>query len=369
MNKFYALFLFLFLGSPLAFGQIGGQATNDFMQIPNSARIAAMGGNYVTSRDGDLGAAAENPSFLDSSVDKHLVLTYIPYLAGIQYGFASYAQTFEKIGTFDASIKYLDYGSFTTADAGGNITGTTSASEYMLNIGYGRPLVDSSLSVGGNLKMIYSHMDQYNSAGVAIDVGASYVSRNRRFFAGLVIQNVGTQLKDYTSGNSESLPFDIQGGIAERLLHAPFRFNLGFQHLQTWDLTYVDPVDTQTVNPLTGQVVTKSAFLGFADKIMRHLIPGVEILFGKNFSLRFAYNYERRQELKVDARTGLAGFSGGFGLKIYKFQLSYALACYHLGGTTNTLTIGFSVDDFMSRKTEAATIAPEATPADTKLNH
>ena len=357
------ILLFLWLGISPAFSQIGGSSTYDFLDIPTSARASAMGGNYVTTRDGDLGVAANNPSFLDSSVDRHLILTYVPYFAGIQYGYASYAQYFKKIGTFDASIKYVDYGTFTQADNAGNITGTFSAADYLLNIGYGRPIKDSTFSIGGNFKMVYSHLAQYTSMGVAIDAGASYVSRNHRFFAGLLIQNVGTQIKDYTTGNAEALPFDIQGGIAEKLLHAPFRFNLTFQHLQTWDLTYVDPVDSQSVNPLTGQAVTKSAFLGFADKLMRHLIPGVEVLIGKNFSLRFAYNYERRQELKLAGKTGLIGFSGGFGIKIYKFQISYALASYHLGGTSNTFTIGFNLDDFVPHKAATNDLPGISTPA------
>lgn len=367
-RQLYALLFFLAIGLPSAFGQIGGSGTYDFLDIPVSARASAMGGNYVIVRDGDLGIAANNPSFLDSSVDRHIILTYVPYFAGIQYGYASYAQTFKKIGTFDAGIKYIDYGTFTQADAGGNITGTFSASEYLLNIGYGRPLLDSLISGGANLKMVYSHLAQYNSVGVAIDAGASYISRNRRFYAGFLIQNVGTQLKDYTTGNSEALPFDIDAGIAEKLLHAPFRFDLTFQHLQTWDLTYVDPVDSQTVNPLTGQAITRSKLAAFGDKILRHLIPGVEILLGKNFAIRIAYNYERRQELKVDAKTGIAGFSAGFGIKIYKFQLSYALASYHLGGTTNTFTIGFNIDDFVPHKPETTDL-PEIAPSSLSPQH
>jgi len=353
------LFLFLVIGVP-AFCQIGGTATYDFLQLPASARTSAMGGNYVTARDGDLATAINNPSFLDSSVDRHLILTYVPYFADIQYGFASYAQTIKNIGTFDAGIKYINYGTFTQADFAGNITGSFGAQEYLFNIGYGRPVLDSLISLGANLKLVYSSLAQYSSYGAAVDLASSYVSRNHRFFAGLVIQNVGTQVKDYTQSDGEALPFDVDLGIAEKLLHAPFRFNLTFQHLQTWDLTYLDPVDTETVNPLTGQVIKHSKIAAFADKVMRHIIPGVELLLGKNFSVRIAYNYERRKELELTSRTGIVGFSGGFGIKIYKFQLSYGLASYQLGGTASSFTIGFNLNDFVPHKANDMVIPPEA---------
>jgi len=353
------LFLLGFImGSPAAYCQIGGTGTYDFMELPVSAHAAAMGGSYITAREPDLGVAANNPSFLDSNLDRQLILTYVPYFAGIQYGYAAYAQTFRNIGTFDAGVKYIDYGTFTQADFAGNITGTFTAGEYLLNIGYGRPVLDSTLSAGANLKIIYSHLAQYYSIGVATDLAGSYISPGHRFYAGLLIQNIGSQIKEYTPGDAEPLPFDIQAGIAAKLLHAPFRFNLTMQHLQKWDITYIDPADTATVNALTGQSEKKSKLADFADKLMRHLIPGVEVLIGKNFALRFAYNYERRQELKLDSRHGIVGLSGGFALKIYKFHISYALAGYHLAGASNTFTIGFNLGDFIPQK--AGSVQPSA---------
>jgi hypothetical protein len=186
---------------------------------------------------------------------------------------------------------------------------------------------------------------------MAIDLAGSYISPNKRFYMGMVIQNMGTQIEDYVVGNPEPLPFDIQFGLSEKLAHAPFRFGVTLDHLQKFDLTYIDPTDTQTVNPLTGQAVVKNNLGGFADKLMRHVIPNLEVVLGKNFMLRFAYNYEMRKELELSGRQGLVGFSGGFGIKIYKFQLSYAMSGYNLGGVISTFTMGLSLDDFYTRKT------------------
>ncbi|NJK85180.1 MAG: hypothetical protein HC906_03680 [Bacteroidales bacterium] len=68
---------------------------------------------------------------------------------------------------------------------------------------------------------------------------------------------------------------------------------------------------------------------------MRHIILGTEFSLSKNLVLRFGYNYRRRQEMKVDARTGTVGFSWGLGLRISKFHLSYARSAWHLAGSPN----------------------------------
>jgi len=351
------LFFSLFLGSQ-AFSQIGGTSSYNFMDVPTSARASALGGNQSIIRDGDLSTVTSNPSFLDSSVNQHMALTFVPYYAGISFGYVSYAHNFEGIGTFDAGIKYMNYGTFTQADVAGNITGSFTSGDCLFNIGYGRALKDSDFTIGANLKVVSSYMDQYYSWGVALDVGASYVSRNHLLYAGLVVQNIGMMVHYYTPGNAEVMRYDIQGGLAGRLKHAPFRFSLGLQHLQRWDLTYIDPTDTQTVNPLTGQAITHDAVLGFFDNLMRHIVPGVEVLIGDNFSLRVGFNYEVRQELSLTALPGVVGLSAGFGINIYKFQLNYAWSDYNLVGGINTFTLGFNLNDFIPHKRPTPYIAP-----------
>lgn len=353
ISKLLIPFLFVALFYFPVRGQIGGSSTNMFLQLPVSARAAALGGYAISSNDGDLGEAAANPSFLDSSISGQLLLTYIPYYTGINYSYASYAQTIGNIGTFDASIKYIDYGTFTQADQAGNIIGSFGASEMLVNLGYGRAILDSSFSIGANLKFASSRLMQWVSNAAAVDLGGSYVSPNHRIFAGLVIQNIGGQIADYTPGNPEPLPFDVDGGIAIKLKHAPFRFNLTFQHLQQWDLTYLDPTDTATINPLTGALINQTSAAGtFADKLMRHIVPGVEVLAGKNFWLSFAYNYELRKELELTGVPGLVGFSAGFGMRIYTFQLSYSICEENLSGPINTFTVCMNLINFKPHKLE-----------------
>ncbi|HTA81435.1 MAG TPA: type IX secretion system protein PorQ [Bacteroidia bacterium] len=355
--RYFTLFILFVSSATGVFAQIGGTSTYDFLELPVSARAAALGGNFVSVRDGDLSLAATNPAFLDSTLNNHAIVGYIPFFDGIDYDYFSISHTIKgfgflgQSGTFDAGVKYINYGTFTQADFAGNITGQFTAAEYMYNVGYGQPIKDSTIDVGANLKVINSHEAQYTSWGMALDLAGSYISPNRRFFLGMVVQNVGTQFKEYTAGDAEPLPFNVQLGFSIKLAHAPFRIGVTADHLQVWDLTYLDPTDTQTVNQLTGQAVTQSWLASFADKAMRHLTPNLEVVLSKNFMLRFAYNYEMRKELELEGRQGLVGFSGGFGIKIYKFHLNYALTSYYLGAGTSTFSMGLNLDEFYTRKT------------------
>ena len=170
-------------------------------------------------------------------MDKSLAINYVNYFAGINYGMTMYSRSFPAIGNFAAGLTYLNYGSFKETDESGNITGTFTAAEYALSLIYSRN-IDSLFTIGANLKPVLSHLEKYTSFGIALDVGASYHSRNKLFSAGLVIKNAGFQITSYAGEAREKLPFEIQAGVSQRLAHAPFRFSLTLRHLEKFDLTY-----------------------------------------------------------------------------------------------------------------------------------
>lgn len=327
--------------------QTGGNNTYEFLNLSNSARTVALGGNIISIKDNDLNLSYQNPSLLDSTMHNSLSLSYINYFADIQYGYAAYSRTYKKIGSFSAGIQYADYGSFTSANVTGEIIGQFRASEYAFNLSYARPL-DSMFSVGGALKTIYSQLEHYTSYGNALDLGAIYNNRKLFFSTALVIKNLGVQWKAYDIVH-EPLPFEIQLGVSKRISHAPFRINLTLIHLEKWDLTYVDP-SISTVDPITGASIEKSKFNKFGNKLARHFVFGGEVLISKNFHIRLGYNHQRRQELKLDSHPGIAGFSLGFGLKVLKFHISYGYARYHMAGGPNHFTIGTNFSEFYSKK-------------------
>ena len=348
------LYLFLLISilflSVSSFAQIGGNSVYKFLNLTSSARTAAMGGNFLAVKDGDLTQALFNPSIIDTKMDNNLALSFVDYYTDVNYGFASYAKSFNDIGTYVATVQYLNYGEFTYADETGQTYGTFTANELALNVGWGRSL-DSLFSIGANFKFIYSGLEDYQSYGLAVDVAGSYHNPKNNFTMSLIVRNIGAQLKPYRSGNTEPLPFEINFGLSQRLKHLPFRYSVLLTNLHKWDLTYNDPNDPDNrVDPITGEVEEKNSFSDFADKAMRHVVVGGEFIPSKHFLIRFGYNYQRRQELGVYNKMSTVGFSWGIGLRISKFQIDYSRATYHLSGSPNYITIRTNLSDFSKKR-------------------
>ena len=343
-----ASLLFLLLAATYsAEAQIGGNNSYEFLNLTNPARTAALGSsNFLAIKDNDIALTLANPSLITTEVNNHLAFSFTDSYTDISYGFAMFGKDFGKVGSFVGSMQFANHGKFTYADVSGITAGEFNAGEYAFNIGWGRKL-DSVFSIGANFKTIYSSLETYSSFGLAVDVAGSYQNKSG-FTMSLAARNIGRQLTVYTSGNPEPLPFEMQFGMSKRLKHLPFRYSVVLSHLEKWDLTYTDPNDNR-VDPLTGEQLDGSSNGGFLDRVMRHVILGGEFLPAKFLSLRFGYNYQRRQELKLTTRPATVGFSWGIGLKISKFNFSYARATYHLAGSPNYITLTANLSDFHKR--------------------
>ncbi len=336
------LFLFLFLFQiTFSFAQKGGQQAFSFLNLPNSARVAALGYNFAAIDDNDLSLGLNNPSLLNSEMHNDISLNFVDNYADISYGFVSYSRTFEKYGSFAATVQYIDYGKFVRTDETGQTNGEFTSNEFAPVIGWGRRL-DSSFSIGANLKAVYSNFETFSSFGLAVDVAGSYHVDHKGLVMSLLARNIGTQLTEFTPGNKEPLPFEIQYGLSKKLQHLPFRYSILLTNLQKWDLTYVDPAD-DNIDPFTGELKKKSEAAEFADKAMRHVVIGGEFIPTRNFSIRFGYNYQRRQEMKLESKRSTVGFSWGFGFRVSKFNLNYARSAYHISGSPNVFSLGISL--------------------------
>ncbi|MEA3505063.1 MAG: type IX secretion system protein PorQ [Bacteroidota bacterium] len=347
MNRFTRLLIltvFTALFSFNAIAQIGGDGTYSFLNLSNSARASALGGNFVAIDDNDITLSVTNPSIISPEMDNRIALSFVDYYADINYGFASYSKTFSKYGSFVASVQFINYGEFIYTNNLGEEEGTFTANENAIMIGWGRAL-DSTFSIGANVKFISSFMESYSSYGIAVDIAGTYNNPDRQLTASLVFRNIGRQIKNYNPGVNESLPFEIQFGVSKRLKHLPFRYSLLLTNLQTFDLTYIDPNDVANQpDPFTGEVPDNTD--NFGKKVLRHVVIGGEFIPTKNFSVRLGYNYRRRQEMKVDSKMGTVGFSWGVGFRISKFQFNYSRAAYHLVGSPNYITITTNLNSF-----------------------
>ena len=334
-------FTLLLIGYPfcLLFSQIGGNGTYRFLDLTNSAKVAALGGTQIAFIDNDLDLTFYNPSLLSDSMRNQLSINYVSYIAGIGVGYASFAPNIKGKNAFAVGIHYVNYGSFDGASETGQLTGTFSAAEYAINLFYSRALT-SQIRTGINLKPIFSSFESYNSFGLAADLGITYISKDSLSATSLVVKNIGSQITTYyKNGDHENLPGDIQLGFSKRLAHAPVRFFVTANHLNKWNLSYLNRPDEE---PLTNE---KSE--NFTSLLMRHFVLGADIVPEQHVTLRFGYNYQRQKELAVDSRPGLVGFSAGVGVKLAKFSLNYGIASYHLAATANYFSLAVNLSQFI----------------------
>ncbi|MCD4679491.1 MAG: hypothetical protein K8S00_03795 [Bacteroidales bacterium] len=116
------------------YSQIGGDNTYEFLNLTNSARIAAMGGNILAIKDNDINLSLANPSLITKNMHNNLSLSFVDYYTDVNYGFALYSRSFKELGNFTAAMQFIDYGQFTYADESGEQYGAIGVSEYAFYI-------------------------------------------------------------------------------------------------------------------------------------------------------------------------------------------------------------------------------------------
>jgi hypothetical protein len=343
-----------------AFAQTGGNSAYKFLNLHPSARVAALGGNLNCVYDNDVNLALQNPALLNKSMNKQVAFNISDYLADITTGYVAAAKHYDSIGTFSASLLYVNYGSFIAADNAGNITGTFKAGDYAFIMGYGNTY-KSRFSYGASLKFIYSSLAEFNSVGIAADIGGTYFNASKLVTASLVIRNIGTQITTY-AGTREPLPFGIEAGVSLKPEHAPLRFSLVAHNLQKFDLSHINPHAREKIISLETQEEIPQK-VTFGTKVLQHCIIGTEFLISKSVNIRLGYNSLRRSEMALSTRSnnnkqGMVGFSFGMGVRINRFHLSYGRSSYHLANAINQFSVVTNLGDFRKKHKKGGSITP-----------
>lgn len=328
----------------------GGRNTYDFLSLSYSARVTALGGNLITVKDNDLSLALQNPAALNAEMHNSATIQQSIYFAGISYGYAGYAHHIKKVPlTVHGGIQYVNYGKFKRTSSNGDLVGDFRASDFAIGGGVSYQATDR-LSFGTNQKVVLSYLEGYNSVGWSSDWAGLYQDTSKGLTFSLVLRNLGTQFTTYDrDGNRQRLPFDAQFGASLRLKHAPFRLSIIGHHLHKWNIRYDDPALAESSILGTPTIAPTKATAGeVVDNIFRHLIFNIELLLGKKdvFRLRVGYDRLRQGEMAVSGLRTLAGFSAGFGIKVYKFNIDYGLSSYHIGGTVHHFGISTRLSSF-----------------------
>ena len=309
--------------------QIGGQYIYNFLNLNNSSRVAGLGGGLIAAYDDDPALILNNPSLIGERHHTSLEVNAVDYFSNASYGSVLYSHTFKKVGSFAFGMQMVNYGKFTATDECGIEQGYFHAGDYAATVAWGRQL-DSSFSIGADLKLIYSAYETYQSFGLAVDVAGSYVNHKKRLALSIMARNIGTPIVNYVPGQFEKLPFDLQIAFSQRFKFLPVRYHITLHHLYRWNMAYVGPND-----PL----------LEFFDNFFRHINFAIEIIPAKFLSFYVAYNHNRRQEMNIPQKRTLAGFSYGFSINIKSIRFGFSRMHYATGAVPNFFDFSININE------------------------
>ena len=331
-----------------------GSSVYGFLNLPVSSRLAALGGENVAIKDGELSSAMLNPALLGGMTHQILSLNYSYYLPGLMGGTAIYGHNFgradfekkpdadDKPNYFAAGIQYLDYGRFNYADMqGNNLNSTFTAKDIRINLMYARQL-GSMFTVGVALNPVMSFYESYSAFALAADVGGHFQTKDSALHVGLALRNVGWQLKGFYSleggQQRESLPLNLEIGISYRVKHAPLRFSLTIHNMQRWNLGY-----GVTNVPKDEQTEVK-----WYDMMFRHTVFAIDIVpKSERFYLTVSYNHRHRAEMQLKDQRSLAGFALGAGVRIKMLRFGFALSQYTKGNLNYHASLSLDINSML----------------------
>jgi hypothetical protein len=335
---------FLFLGTAwicclnFSFGQGGGRSSFDFMNLPSSARLGAMGGYNVSLIERDVNLLFSSPGLISEKWHNHAAFNYLSYYAGVSLSSVAYARNMERHGVWAIGFQYLDLGQFQRRDDTGLDLGEFSANEYFLVVG--RSHKSGNFQTGASFKYSNSTIDIYTAHALLFDIGGVFIHPEQEFTLGLAIKNFGFILSDYTEESEQRVPFDVQLGITIKPEYMPFRFSLTAHHLAYPNVLYDDETFEQGNNYDRPGVI---------DKVLSHINVGSEILISKNFNIRAGYNHLISKELGLMSGSKGSGFSYGFMLGVKAFEFSFGRATYHASGGMNFFSLQSNFDTLFTK--------------------
>ena len=316
--------LILFI-STILFGQEGTNVY-PFLNIPISARQAALGGDAISVRDYDVSFVGANPGLMNLEQDEMISINYASYLADSKYGTVTYVKDLEEGHLLSLNARYMDYGRMPRTDESATIDGEFGAFDAAIGLGYAYQF-DDNWTIAGGANFVTSKIDSYTSMAVVGTAGITYHKAKTNETLALVFRNFGYQFKPF-NGVRENVAFRIDLGYTKILDEFPIAITVTAHDLQKVNIS-------QDVNN-NGQEIR------WTRKFADHLSVGAEIFPKQAFNIRFGYNVKRGNELAVLDQRSFAGLSAGFGIKISSFRFDYSHVRYH--NSSNINMFGLSLD-------------------------
>ena len=312
-----------------------GNTAYDFLDIPGSSYVFGMGGANISAIHEDLDLAAQNPALIGPENDKELKLGYMHYYGSSNFANVRYGMAAGERGAWAAGIRYLNYGNFQGYDPNGTYTGTFTAQDIVFEGTYSHDFT-YRLRGGINVKMVYSAYEQYSAFAMAADLGLCYYDEVHDISLGLVLKNMGGQLKRFED-HYDRMPFDVQLGLTKSFKES-FSFSITAWHLTKWRLPYYVHENGSE---------TELTDAGFFRNLFRHLVFGLAYSPSDRFYVTLGYNYKQASDMAGYQRNFFSGFSLGAGFNVKAFSVGAAFAMPHKGASTIMLNLGLDITELL----------------------
>jgi long-subunit fatty acid transport protein len=152
-----------------------------------------------------------NPGHALGAEQSRAQVSYLNYVAGMHIGALAYNQQLTPRQGIGAAVVYLNSGTMKRTTAAAEELGAFSVSYADVNVSTAMNVADP-LDVGIGLHGLYGSIDTFFSLGLAAGAGATYRLPVTGLSAGLVIQNLGYQVKAFRQGR-DPMPLDFGLGL------------------------------------------------------------------------------------------------------------------------------------------------------------
>lgn len=305
-------YIFILFSYPLVAQE--SETAYNFLRLPVSAHVAALGGEAVSVPDDDATIIFHNPALINFVSDKTINLNYMTYMEGCKLASASFVKGLTDRSSWGVQAQYMDYGSMKQTTSDNTILGDFSARDIAIGGTFAYALTDK-IDGGITARFITSKIASYSSFAVGVDLALNYFDAAHEFSAALVAKNLGGQVKAYDD-EFEKIPFDLQLGVTKRLSNAPFRFSVTLSRLTDW-----------------------------SEAFGRHLSIGADILLSDQIYIAAGYNFRRAHEMKISDSDGSsahgAGLSLGAGLHLERFKLQMGYGKYHVSASSLLFNVSY----------------------------
>ena len=302
--------------APISIGAQESKTAYNFLRLPVSAHVAAVGGENISLAEDDATMIFHNPSLISGVSDKSINLNYMTFMEGAKNVSASFIKLAGERSSWGISAQLMDYGKIKQTNVYNENLGDFSARDIAIGGTFAYELTNN-LSGGITAKFISSNIADYNSLAVGVDLGLNYLDVDKGWSLSAVARNLGGQIKAYDD-EFESIPFDLQIGASKRLLNSPLRFHASLSRLTDWD-----------------------------ESFGHHIAIGTDILLGENIYIAAGYNFRKANQMKISEDDGSsahgAGLSLGAGISLQRFKLHLGWGKYHVSTSSLLINISYAL--------------------------